>query len=1364
MQYDAAGNLIGITNPDGSQTSWEYDDKHHLTANVDPLGNRGQDFYDFAGRSTGAIRKDGTTVQVQPVEVQGLYRPEQTSDVQSFYHPELSNDPMTAPPTFQLSSTTATQVDGDGNVSTILTDRAGQLVSSGDAQGQKTSVTRNTQNLISTATDSLNHRVSYTYDSKGNLTSTSETLLQDAPTSSIYSNPITLYRSKGNQFADVNGDGFLDLIGAYSGSDQISISLGKGNGQYLDSITYSIGSGNLDAITFGDINHDNKLDIVLSKTIPGQYVPGTGGGGGGVQAASALFASVQTLDAPLDPAIMTGSGYDNGYFTPDQYDVTILYGYGDGTFAPGVDSPITYQASKLLIADLNQDHNDDLIVGNRQQTGGTSIYLNNGQGGFGLSTTFDLGIVDDYLASADLNHDGKIDLINTNYFYDSDYNYNYNLSVRLGNGDGTFDEAQVLAIDPSNSNAKLLDFYGDGELELVTPNYNTQTISVFRGLDNLATSAHTDYGTGLNINSFAIGDINHDGKLDIVGLDNRGNLTTLLSQNSSYLANQTSYALGGGISNLSLQDFNNDNSLDLVLNTSDGLEFLANTGDGHFNLPSIVTPLNTPVFSSNILLVGDLNNDGKADLVLVDSGSDGNEVVVKLGQGDGTFLDSGHYLIAPISQYGYGQQFYSLSLADINKDGIPDIVAGYSLYYGSTNLVSAILGKGDGTFSSFRSFNAFSAGGSPTSIAVADLNGDSTPDLAIANQQQNTVTVSRGHLNPFNSQNPLSFNYPQSIAVGSRPTSIAIGDLNGDGRRDIVTANSGSNTITILSGQSDGSFTRMDYSVGLNPTSVTLSDLNLDGYLDILVTYQQSKTVSVLLGQAGGGFLPSTDYQVGQVSSLAVADVNGDSHLDVLTSNGDNFSVLLGNGDGTLQNEQVFVTPNYFGTKIAVADFNGDKAPDVIEFSSSYYNNGIVITFNSGSTLNQVKTSYTYDPVFNKLTSSTDELGHKTLFEIDLLTGNVLSTTKVVGAVGGSDDLVTHYAYNNQGLITQEIDPLGHITVYDYDVLGRLIQVTAAKGTPQEVTRQYEYDAAGNQTALIDENGNQTSYVYDAMDRVVKVIKADPDGTGPLSSPIQSYTYDLKGNLTSMTDSLGRTTTYAYDALNRLTLVTDALGNAQQYQYDKAGNIIAIIDPLGHITQYRYDSRNRRIEAIDAAGNSTKFTYDTNNNLTSQTDALGRKTLYTYDQRNRLIRKVDPLHGVLTYAYDAVGNLVTETDENGNQTRLTYDELNRQTQSIDALGDVTTFSYDKDGNLIANTDALGHTTTYSYDALNRLTTQTNALGGTLKDTYDKVGNLITQTDELNRTTTYTYDALNRETSVVDPLNHATTYSYDSRRQ
>ncbi|NJN12816.1 MAG: RHS repeat-associated core domain-containing protein, partial [Richelia sp. RM1_1_1] len=419
------------------------------------------------------------------------------------------------------------------------------------------------------------------------------------------------------------------------------------------------------------------------------------------------------------------------------------------------------------------------------------------------------------------------------------------------------------------------------------------------------------------------------------------------------------------------------------------------------------------------------------------------------------------------------------------------------------------------------------------------------------------------------------------------------------------------------------------------------------------------------------------------------------------------------------------------------------------------------ITDANGSGVGVGLRRYTYDPTFNQVTSFTDELGRITLYEIDPNNGNMLSTTRVVGEVGGDDDVVTSYTYTDDGQIDTMTDALGRLTDYDYDNFGRLNKTTVAKDTVDEAIQQYKYDGAGNQTAVIDENGNRTEYEYDGLNRLVRTIEADPDGAGPLTSPVTTYTYDIDGNQLSMTDARGNASRSEYDSMGRLTKTIDAKGGETLYSYDDAGNLVSVVDESVQKTQYRYDTRNRLVETIYADGSKEQQRYDFDDNLIATIDANGNPTNMVYDARDRLIRITDPLSNITRIEYDAANQQVATVDVNDRKTQYEYDDLGRQITVTDALGNITTTTYDKVGNAIAWTDERGQTTGYTYDNRNRQTVITDALGNTAVTEYDAVSNITAITDELERTTQYTYDALNRQTSIVDPLNRTTTYSYDA---
>jgi hypothetical protein len=285
--------------------------------------------------------------------------------------------------------------------------------------------------------------------------------------------------------------------------------------------------------------------------------------------------------------------------------------------------------------------------------------------------------------------------------------------------------------------------------------------------------------------------------------------------------------------------------------------------------------------------------------------------------------------------FGTGVTPQAVAVADVNGDGLPDLVVANS----STNDVSVLLGNGDGTFTGQR---RFAAGTSPVAVAVADVNGDGHPD-AITVNRSGTVSVLLGN-------GDGTFQAPQSFATGgsgAASLAVVVADVNGDRRPDLVVANTsaGFNTVSVLLGKGDGTFQAPQSfatggSIGIFPGSQVLAvkDVNGDGQLDLVVANNGTNDVSVLLGKGDGTFQAPQQFATGSSpQAVAVADVNGDGRLDLITANSgfsgtsaSTVSVLLGNGDGTFQAPQSFATTGKSPVAVAVADVNNDGLPDLI--------------------------------------------------------------------------------------------------------------------------------------------------------------------------------------------------------------------------------------------------------------------------------------------------------------------------------------------------------------------------------------------------------------------------------------------------
>jgi hypothetical protein len=239
-------------------------------------------------------------------------------------------------------------------------------------------------------------------------------------------------------------------------------------------------------------------------------------------------------------------------------------------------------------------------------------------------------------------------------------------------------------------------------------------------------------------------------------------------------------------------------------------------------------------------------------------------------------------LFAGKADFATGDCPHSVAIGDLNGDGKPDLaVANWN-----DNTVSVLPGNGNGTFGTKTDFATV---GFPQPVAIGDLNGDGKPDLAVANVNVNTVSVLLGNGNG-------TFGTKTDFATGYIPHSVAIGDLNGDGKPDLAVANFDWD-VSVLLGNGNGTFgTKTDFATGSHPQSVAIGDLDLDGNPDLAVANLSDNTVSVLLGNGDGNFGTKTDFATGsEPMSVAIGDLNGDGKPDLAVANfsDDMVSVLL---------------------------------------------------------------------------------------------------------------------------------------------------------------------------------------------------------------------------------------------------------------------------------------------------------------------------------------------------------------------------------------------------------------------------------------------------------------------------------------
>jgi YD repeat-containing protein len=354
-------------------------------------------------------------------------------------------------------------------------------------------------------------------------------------------------------------------------------------------------------------------------------------------------------------------------------------------------------------------------------------------------------------------------------------------------------------------------------------------------------------------------------------------------------------------------------------------------------------------------------------------------------------------------------------------------------------------------------------------------------------------------------------------------------------------------------------------------------------------------------------------------------------------------------------------------------------------------------------------------------------------------------------AAGPLGSSVTFVGYNTENDVTHVIAPDGGVTTMTYSfTLHRLLTVIDPVGRTQSFT----YDVSGNLLTSVDGAGFTTSYTVNSRGLPTSITPPDPDGAGPLSSPVTGLAYDAYGRLVTITnpdastqtfthnsadqmltnvDELGKTTTFAFDSLGRRTTVTDRVAAVTQFAYDSLSRVIQQTDALGKTTDVEYNNRGwvSKIKSPDPDGAGPLSrpedvrSYDANGNLLSRGESSGNFTApltATFDADNRQISKGDPTNSTVTenWYYDNASRLIgfTRAAMSGTQpdkTVLEYDPAGRitrqrvQTQPLMGAPTIRAevfFGYNQAGELISQTDGRGFTQNNTYNSRGLLATET----------------------------------------------------------
>lgn len=673
---------------------------------------------------------------------------------------------------------------------------------------------------------------------------------------------------------DLNGDGELDALVANESNDSVSIFLGNGDGTFTTGEGLGFATG-MDprSIALGDLNGDDILDAVVANREYYDVSVLIGNGDGS-------FQPQQRFDVGERPesAVLFDFNGDNVLdvmaINSDSVDFSVLIGNGDGSFqtqqryTSGVWPPESRDA--IAVGDVNGDGVLDVVTNGRN---GILLLIVNGDGSF---QAHEISAVAGYhIALGDMNGDGALDVVVTS---------SGDISVLLGNGDGSFQPIQRFATSHyATGSIDLGDVNGDSVLDVVTSAGNE--ILVLIGNGNGSFQTEEKFFAAEHVASFALGDINSDGALDMVVVNaggwQRNIILILLGYGDGRFQAMQRFSVGDRPESVTLYDVNGDDLLDAIVAncTSNNISILLGNGNGSFQNQTLFAVGNCP----QSVTLGDLNRDNVLDVVVANSGN--RDISVLFGNGNGNFQ--------PQQRFSVGDYPSSVTLGDLNGDRVLDVVVAN----GGSDDISVLHGNGSGSFQPQR---RFSVGDSPSSVELGDLNGDSVLDVVVANDSSSDISVLLGNGNG-------SFQLQQRFSVGDYPRSVALGDLNVDGVLDVVVASGrwDTNDISVLLGNGDGSFQPLPrFATGFWPQSVAIDDLNGDHILDVVVATTDSVFL-VLLGNGDGSFQAQHHFTIRYMYysiSIALGDVNGDSVLDVVTASrgSDDIWVLLGNGDRSL--------------------------------------------------------------------------------------------------------------------------------------------------------------------------------------------------------------------------------------------------------------------------------------------------------------------------------------------------------------------------------------------------------------------------------------------------------------------------------
>ncbi|GGF10995.1 FG-GAP-like repeat-containing protein [Hymenobacter cavernae] len=786
-------------------------------------------------------------------------------------------------------------VDGDGDLDLITTNLGNPSGPAGLGNGTTATVRLNTGN--------------------GTFTSAQQLTVGRGPAQAV--------------LADVDNDGDLDLLTANSSTADVSLRFNNGSGTFDNG--YQVGSGNIHGIAVGDVNGDGYQDLLIADyNEPSTVTVGLNNTMGTFPLFN--FDYTQRVSVGSRPLNIALGDVDNDgdldFVTASSNGATasVRLNNGLGSFSGTQEVAVGFNPMSVVLGDVDKDGDLDIVTANYYDytnpadnfTNSTaSVRLNNGSGTFSGTQNVAIGRGARQAVLGDVDGDGDLDLVATNELTNA-------ASVRLNNGSGTFSGTQQVAVGNSPNNLVLTDLDGDGDLDLATANFLGNTVSVrlnqgaagplvvtaVSPTRNTVAAPRTTPVTFTFSQSLG-SDPETEQAIRVFGTQSGRKFgSNIVSGNTLRLAPAVSFKPGETVFATATQAVRSNGGATLASPHVFQFTAAAAPSNGVFGGGSDPTVGTNPYG----VAAGDIDGDGDQDLVTANINS--NTVSVRFNNGSGSFSGT--------QEVSVGRGPSQVVLGDVDADGDLDLVTANSrtIFPGT---VSVRLNNGAGIFSGS---TEVAVGDTPHAVAFGDVDGDGDLDLLAANYTAGSNTTNSTVSVRLNNGLGSFTSGASEVSVGTRPLSIAVGDVDNDGDLDFVTANSNTTTASVRLNNGMGSFSgSTEVQVEFNPESIVLGDVDGDGDLDFATANRASNVASVCINNGSGSFTSTQLLAVGNSPhGVALSDIDGDGDLDLATANtgSNSVSVRRNLGNGNFQgNQEVNVGAGPFSLAFADMDSNG---------------------------------------------------------------------------------------------------------------------------------------------------------------------------------------------------------------------------------------------------------------------------------------------------------------------------------------------------------------------------------------------------------------------------------------------------------